>query len=73
VKQEVFKVAEYGINRIMGREPDAFHASPEVIAAQRVGADEPQEENDHQADSYLPSPSLASNVPPASSSSLPHQ
>jgi hypothetical protein len=26
-------VAEYGVNRIMDREPDAFHASPEVNAA----------------------------------------
>jgi hypothetical protein len=33
VQREIFKVAEYGVNRIMDREPDAFHASPEVNAA----------------------------------------
>ncbi len=33
VQREIFKVAEYGVNRIMDREPNAFHASPEVNAA----------------------------------------
>jgi serine/threonine protein kinase len=33
VQREIFKVAEYGVNRIMDREPNAFHASPEVNSA----------------------------------------
>ncbi|ELR16578.1 phospholipase D, putative [Acanthamoeba castellanii str. Neff] len=33
VQREIFKVAEYGVHRIMDREPNAFHASPEVNSA----------------------------------------